>query len=243
MYFAPPPESPLAAFGRLWLGRDDAGGASSGALRLDGLDPRRLEAIVGGPRRYGFHATLKAPFVLAPGISSELVHGATAGLACDLAPFDAPPLALRALDGFLALVPSAPSPALGALAAECVRRLDRFRAPVSDAERARRRPHALTPRQRQHLEHWGYPWVMEDFRFHITLTTRLEPDERRRVAAALAPLVAPFTDAPLRVDAICVFEEPRVDARFVLAARYPLTSEAAADFTIPSSIRNLARRS
>jgi putative phosphonate metabolism protein len=221
VYFAPAPGSALAAFGRAWLGRDAERGTAVEHPRLPGLGADRLAAMTAEPRRYGFHGTLKAPFALAPGASREAAGAAADALARAWAPFDAPPLVLRSFDGFLALMPASPSPRLDALAADCVRHLDPLRAPLTEADRARR-PAMLTERQRLHLEKWGYPWVMEDFRFHLTLTTRLETDERQRVEAAVAPLVAPFAARPLRVDAICLFEQPDRDAPFVLAARYPL---------------------
>src|SRR3546814_3179533 len=74
------------------------------------------------------------------------------------------PLRLVILDGFLALVPSGPSDALEALAAGCVQRFERFRAPPSALELARRRSNGLTPRQERNLKDWGYPYVLEDFR-------------------------------------------------------------------------------
>jgi putative phosphonate metabolism protein len=224
VYFSPPPDSALAAFGRSWLGRDAERGTLVEPLRPPGLDAERLAAITAEPRRYGFHATLKAPFALAPGATRAAVGTAAAALARAWAPFHAPPLVLRAVDGFLALVGAAPSAIRGALAADCVRHLDPFRAPLTEADRSRRPRAMLTERQRLYLEKWGYPWVMEDFRFHLTLTARLDPDERRRVETAVTPHVAPFAADPLRVDAICLFEQPAGDAPFVLVERYPFAA-------------------
>lgn len=221
IYFSPAPDTALAAFGRAWLGRDAERGAPVEPPRLSGIEADRLAAITAEPRHYGFHATLKAPFALAPGATRDAAAATALALARAWAPFDAPPLALRAFAGFLALMPASASPLLDALAADCVRHLDPFRAPLTEADRARRALAMLTERQRLNLEKWGYPWVMGDFRFHMTLTTRLEPEERQRVEAAVAPLVAPFAAEPLHVDAICLFEQPARDAPFVLVERYP----------------------
>src|SRR3546814_20748675 len=108
------------------------------------------------------------------------------------------PLRLVILDGFLALVPSGPSDALEALAAGCVQRFERFRAPPSALELARRRSNGLTPRQERNLKDWGSPYVLADFRFHLTLTART-PDQAAHPAirAGLAALAAPVRPATL----------------------------------------------
>src|SRR5690606_12995808 len=162
IYYLPPP-GPLADFGNTWLGWDARAGVA--VARPDcGLD---LAALTAAPHRYGFHATLKAPFRLAADrIQAEVVvalHDHAARLAPVLLPEG---LALRAEHGFLALMPPAPVPELTALAAGLVRGLDGFRAPLTAAERARRRPETLSPRQRAQLDRWGYPWIFADFRFH-----------------------------------------------------------------------------
>jgi hypothetical protein len=162
VYFSPAPDRALAGFGRTWLGRDAERGVSIAQPRLAGIDAGRLAAITAEPRRYGFHATLKPPFALAPGATRDAIGAATAALAGAWTSFQAPPLRLRAFAGFLALVPASASPLLDALAADCVRHLDPFRAPLTEADRARRRLAMLTERQRLNLEKWGYPWVMEE---------------------------------------------------------------------------------
>lgn len=221
IYFTPDTETPLASFGRQWLGRDIRTSEPIEQPKLAGFDRERLAAITAVPRHYGFHATLKAPFALAPGLSREDVHDAAARFAAQRSVFEAPPLTLRALAGFLALAPSAPCPHLDALASDCVEHFDRFRAPLTAAERARWLEMPLTPRQRILREIWGYPYVMEEFQFHMTLTNRLEEGERREVMQQLSPLVAPFCLEPLRIDAICVFEQETREAPFRLTGRYP----------------------
>ena len=116
-------------------------------------------------------------------------------------------LKLALLDGFLALIPAAPAPALGDLAAALVRGLDYFRAPLTEAERARRRPERLTPTQRANLDAWGYPWVMQHFRFHMTLTGRLPEAKVAEVMALLQPRLAPILPDQLLLDAITLCGE------------------------------------
>jgi putative phosphonate metabolism protein len=223
IYFAPPPGSALAELGAEMLGRDAETGGARPQPRLDGIDPDRLRAITEDARHYGFHATLKAPFPLADGISGAALHDAAASFAADGAPAIGPALALASIGGFLALVPSAVAPAVHALADACVEAFDRFRAPLSAAELERRRRSPLTPAQDRHLERWGYPYVFEEFRFHMTLTARLNDGaEHERVRAVLAERTAPVCRDPLVIDAIAVFEQADRQAPFRITGRYPL---------------------
>ncbi len=224
VYFAPPPGSALAEFGAVWLGRDCADGTARAQPAVDGLSPTRLAEITTSPRHYGFHGTLKPPFALADGCCEADLLAAVAAFAAARAGFDAPPLRVAALSGFTALVLSAPCPAMRDLAADCVRDLDRFRAPAGAAELARRRAAGLSPRQDALLRAWGYPYVMDEFRFHMTLTERLPAADRAVVMAALAPLAAPVTEAPLQVDGIAVFHQPDRESPFNLLRRFPFES-------------------
>ena len=222
IYFAPEPRSPLARFGAEWLGYDVASGAAVPQPALAEIGAERLETITAEPRRYGFHATLKPPFVLLEGFSAERLDAALATLACQEKAFDAPPLRLSCISGFWALTLSAPCPAMRALADRCVSELDHFRAAPSADELARRRRARLTARQDELLMHWGYPYVMDEFRFHMTLTARLDAAEGTTVARVLEPLVAPLCQAPLVVDALSLLYQPSQEGAFRLIGHYPL---------------------
>jgi len=221
VYFAPDRGSPLAEFGAAWLGYDADSGHTAPQPALPALAADRLHAITAEPRHYGFHATLKPPFVLAGGDEEAALRSSLAALAAELRPFAAPPLKLTRLSGFLALTPSAPSPDLERLAAHCVREFDRFRAPAAPAEIERRRRVGLSPRQEELLTRWGYPYVMDQFRFHLTLTGRLDPDEGAGVCRLLALMVAPLCQAPLPVTALTLFNHDGTDAPFRIIGRYP----------------------
>ena len=136
--------------------------------------------LTGDPRKYGFHATLKAPLSLAPGrTEAELVSACEAFAATPRAiPVITP--VVGSISGFIAVIPAEPPAELIRLAADCVSEFDAFRAPLTEADRARRNPSRLTPRQREHLDRWGYPYVMDDFRFHMTLTGRVGPSGATR---------------------------------------------------------------
>lgn len=222
VYFAPPSDHLFARFGAAWLGRDALGGKPVPRPPLPGWIDTRLDAITAEPRRYGFHATLKPPFALAQGRSEEDLLDAIDALARTRGPVPLDSLGIASLGGFVALTLRARSGAVDALAAACVAELDRFRAPSDAAELARRRAAELTVRQSELLRLWGYPYVMDEFRFHMTLTGRLEAAERDALMAALAPHAAPALSQRLSIEDLCVFVEPAAGAPFTLRARFPL---------------------
>ncbi|HET6519502.1 MAG TPA: DUF1045 domain-containing protein, partial [Geminicoccaceae bacterium] len=94
--------------------------------------------------------------------------------------------------------------------------------PSDAAELSRRRAAGLTARQDALLLAWGYPYVFEEFRFHLTLTERLGEPERGEVMAVLADLTTPLRRTPLRVESVCLFEQSDRGSPFVATARYPL---------------------
>lgn len=220
IFFAPPADHPVAMFAASWLGRDARTGETLAQPRLPGLSPERLAAITAFPRHYGFHATLKAPFALAAGRTPEALHEAAKEFATTRITFSVQ-LTVGELAGFLALLPAAPSPPLDRLADHCVRAFEEFRAPLSEAELETRRAAGLTPQQAALLATWGYPYVMEEFRFHMTLTGRLDEPERAEVEAILAGQLAHLLGEPLSIDAVSVFHQPDRETPFREVARYP----------------------
>jgi putative phosphonate metabolism protein len=221
VYFSPEDETPLATFGWWWLGRSPDT-AVFGTLPSVGLVLGRQAEIVADPRRYGFHATLKAPFRLADGTRAEQLVEAIDAFASRHRGFTAPPISLQELDGFLALRPGAPAPDIRSLAADCVRAFDSFRAPASQEETARRLKGGLDERQRKYLAKWGYPFVMDRYRFHLTLTERLADEERALLKSVLAPLVVRFEAVPLEVRSLCLFAQATPSEPFVRVRRFTL---------------------
>lgn len=221
LYFAPEDGTELARFGWWWLGRHPET-AELGPLPELGLPSSYHADLVADARHYGFHATLKAPFRLAESHDLAGLRAAIADFARRRRPFAEPPFALDELHGFLALRPSRPSTAIAGLAQDCVEAFDGFRAPPTEAERRKRLAAPLTARQRELLERWGYPYVLDEFRFHLTLTRQLPDDERAALRALVAPLVAPTQAEPGRFASLCLFEQAAADAPFVLSTRFPL---------------------
>ena len=222
IYFAPAAGSDLARFGDRWLGRDAKTGEAVPQPELDGLDADRLRALTEAPRHYSFHGTLKPPFHLAQGCDVDDLRRAMAGFAARQAAFEIVALQLREIGDFLALVPADPASALSALADACVTEFDAYRAAPDAAELAKRHAAGLTPRQAELLARWGYPYVLDEFRFHLTLTGPIADSmERTRVARLLQPLVAPLLGHPVPVREFSLFHQPDRAAPFRLIQRIP----------------------
>lgn len=222
IYWAPPAGSTLDRLGSAWLGRDAEQGVVAGRPPIAGFDAARLEALTAEPRRYGLHATLKPPFALADGTDPEMLRQALAGFAAGRSPFLLPALRVTLLERFIALTPVNGSPELQTLAADCVTGFDRFRAPPGTAELTRRRAAGLSAVEESYLTRWGYPYVLDRFRFHVTLTGPLDPVDAERLLPALARLFEPVTCEALALTDIALFHEPVRGDPFRLAERFPL---------------------
>lgn len=223
IYYAPPPDDALARFGSTWLGRCAETDAPMEQPTLDSLEPDFLQNVTAEPRRYGFHATLKPPFALAEGYDEERLMTQAERFAARQRAFDLPALSLTALGSFLALTPTQHSAPLHKLADDCVGAFDDLRRPASETELARRRGNGLTARQDTLLRRWGYPYVFDEYRFHMTLTGKLSPEERTAVEPPLRRQVLPLLSQPRRVDQIAVFVEEKPGAPFKVRARFPLS--------------------
>jgi hypothetical protein len=204
-----------------WLGRCISGAPVAPGIP-DGWTRESIDAITADARRYGFHGTLKAPFYLAGGRTAEELNAAVARFAAGHAGAVIPRLSLVRMSGFFALVPGAEAPGLHALADEVVKAFDGFRAPTTDAELARRFRASLTPRQRELLGAWGYPYVLDEFRFHLTLTERIPQERQPEVERTLSDWFAGSLGATVPVDALALFTEAEPGAPFVLHAVHPL---------------------
>ena len=197
------PSGTLAEVGSAWLGWDIAHGAVVSQPEIDGLDVAKLTRT---PRKYGLHGTIKPPFFLAGGTTIEGLAEAAQACCAQTAPVRLEALEVQALAGFVALTPAGDQSALSALAAQTVEALDAFRASPSHEELARRRRANLTPAQEQNLTDWGYPYVMDEFRFHITLTGRIKGD-MAPVVAALRAHITPYVNAPYDIDSLTLVGE------------------------------------
>lgn len=222
LYFAPQSTHPLWRAGCDWLGRDALSGANTQPAAH--ADIPALERLTSAPRRYGFHATIKAPFALTPGITVQDLSVALTGYARTQRTFAMPPLKVALLDTFLALVPDAHAPQLTRVEREVVTQFDAFRAAMTETDLKQRRAASLDSLADELLLRWGYPHVLERFRFHLSLTNSLAEVDAATCARVTASATAHFEQAlsvPLAIDALCIFEEPDPDADFRLLRRFP----------------------
>ncbi|MBS0222722.1 MAG: DUF1045 domain-containing protein [Proteobacteria bacterium] len=223
LYYAPRSDEGLALAASQWLGWNPENGRTRRLTLVSGFALDRLAEITADPRRYGFHGTLKPPMALAADVSESDFIAAVGAFATTLRPIIVPSMTLAELSDFLALVPATPCPALQDLADRCVVEFDEFRRPPDATELARRRAAGLSPRQEQLLTRWGYPYVFEEWRFHLTLTGRLSnATERTAVKELLRRRFATSIGAPLQVRDLCVFRQSAPDRAFTVLARFRL---------------------
>jgi hypothetical protein len=212
-YFAPDPDSELWRFGSSVIGYDAASGVEQRLLSLPGFTTDEWRDLTAEPRRYGFHATMKAPFHLAAGTTeADLLQGFDR-CALRLPPVMIERLKLAFLDSFIALVPVGDATGAGHLAMALVDGLEPFRARLTD--RARRLAASLTPRQVGYLDQYGYPFVGPEFRFHMTLTGAINPHRQQSAWDALAAAFdQPWARQPVGIASIALFRQDARAGRF-----------------------------
>jgi len=222
IYYAPAPGSVLDRFGATMLGYDAHQGID--LPFPDGIAVPDWNELTQDPRKYGFHATLKAPMAMAPDRREDELVAACAAFAAKPRAVPAIKPVVDTIEGFVAIIPASPSAALENFAADCVREFDAFRAPLTEEDRARRNPSDLTPRQRDYLGRWGYPYVFEEFRFHMTLTGRLDATRRGPIVAMLQQRFRDTGLCELAIDQIALFRQSGANARFQIIGQWPLTA-------------------
>lgn len=208
IYFAPARDSQLWERAQAWLAQPELAGKTVSA------------------RRYGFHATIKAPMVLKAGTDRAGLEAALQTFGETAGPAELAGLAPRPIDGFLALTTEPQPVAVTRLAETVTLAFEPFRAPLTEAEMARRQQAPLTPRQVELLRAYGYPYVMDEFRFHMTLTDRLAAAEREAVAARAADWFGEALAKPILLDRLVLFREPAPGADFERLDDYVLSGRA-----------------
>jgi putative phosphonate metabolism protein len=222
IYFAAGADHALSRFGAELLGYD----AYTGNELPFPADASRIAAdwrdITSDPRKYGYHATLKAPMTLAPGKTEAELTAACASFASEARPIPVIRPVVDPISGFIAVIPASPVAELQRLAADCVRDFDSFRAALTAEDRARRKPEKLSERQRDYLDRWGYPYVMEEFRFHMTLTGRLDAERRGPILEMLRARFATLRIDALAIDRIALFKQDDAKTRFRIIGEWEL---------------------
>lgn len=219
IYFVPPAGSQLGAFGAAVMGYNGGQGAEARRLALPGIEAGEAAEMTAEPARYGFHATLKAPFRLRSSRSVGELCAAVDAFAAGNAPVSVGQMRVQAMGAFVALKPSGACPAVDEMAANCVRTFDEFRAPLTAQERERRLQGSLNARQIELLDSWGYPYVLDQFRFHMTLAGPLSEARREAWQRALADAFAALKDEPVIVDSIALVQQDDPAGRFRVVHR------------------------
>lgn len=220
LYYAPPMDHPLTRTAVRWLGRDAFGGRVP-ARTL----PPSWEPLVTDPRRYGFHATLKPPMRLKPEFHSWDLQTATSEFARKQVPLNIGRLKVARIGSFFALVPEKVPQALRTLADAAVSEFDRFRTPMGVEEFARRNRPNLDAIEVENLKTWGYPYVFERFRFHMSLTGPVPEDLHDAIGSHLTEMFADSLQEPVIVDALTIFMEEVPEAEFVVLSRAEFGAE------------------
>ncbi len=237
LYYAPRAEESLALAATQWLGYNPETGQARPQPALSGFLPERLAELTAEPRLYGFHGTLKAPIALVDEVTERDLLDAVGRFAATRRSFVVPSLVLAELGSFIALVPGQQNGELQDLADNCVVEFDEFRRPADEAELARRRLAGLSPRQDQLLVRWGYPYVLEQWRFHLTLTGKVaDARERAALMASLRTRFAAFLDRPLQVRDLCVFRQPGTGRPFTVLARFKLGGGRLVPVSVPDQV-------
>jgi putative phosphonate metabolism protein len=222
IYFVPPADSAFYRFGASLLGYDTFEGKPLAF-------PEGIEAQIGGwknittdPRKYGFHATLKAPMSLAAGRNETELMAAVQKFV--RTPREIPTIAtaVHPIGSFIAVIPETPSPALQKLVDDCVTTFDSFRAPLTPEDRARRDVAALTEKQIEYLDRWGYPYVFGEFRFHMTLTGSLAAERRDPILAILQARFAALGIRSLKIGEVALLRQNDIKSNFTVIAHAPL---------------------
>jgi putative phosphonate metabolism protein len=216
IYYAPEVQSEWWAAGSQWLGRCAVTGHPLDQPVIEGLATGQLHALTQDPRRYGWHATLKAPFVLAPGEKLSSLIASLRRIAGQLSAFEMPRLQVTTEGGFLSLRPTAGHPLIQATANACVTGLHDLAQPLTAEDLARRRQKKLSPLQEHYLQTWFYPWVLDEFQFHMSLTGPLKRISAAELSALLSAARADFEALPpCRLTHLSVFAEPHPGADFI----------------------------
>ncbi|WP_137129628.1 DUF1045 domain-containing protein [Rhizobium sp. FY34] len=233
LYFSPPQNDPLTVAASTWLGRHAFSDNTLPSPDIEGLTVEDWRDLTADPRRYGFHATLKAPFALAPSQSPDMLFAAFDRFCATTPAARIDSLVLSQLGPFFALVPGGSSQDVDQLCARIVETFEPFRAPLSAADIARRKPERMTQNQRSHLERWGYPYVFDEFRFHMTLTGPVSDERQPQMRSLLEQRFAAFTGQPLAIAHLALFVETQAGAPFTIQRHRALCSAAIEDETTP----------
>ena len=221
IYYSPESRTPLWSLGTGWIGRDVLSDRRVEPQHRVQVSELERQALTATPAHYGLHATLKAPFELCYGYDYVDLRRKMLDFCARRERFSLPLLMLKNMDDFVALVACSPSPMIDRLARDCVEEFDAFRQPMTAHELSLCNSRPMTRQQYDLLIKWGYPYVMETYRFHITLSNRTFLDQCNRVIEGLGPELERVNAKGVEFDGLCLFYQESRNRPFIFLERFP----------------------
>lgn len=220
VYYVPHHESDLAVFGKSWFGYDLSEGETD--RNLHGLDLELVRRVTAKPARYGMHATLKAPFYLAEGYSLEQLLDKADRFSKKRKKFTLGKLKIGWHGNTMVLIENQKNHQINQFASQCVLKFEDFRAPLTMKERTRRLEQNLNLHQRLMLEELGYPYVLSEFQFHVTLTDNMTEAEKEKIVPALEMTLDGILEKPCEIDGIAIVGDPGNNQPFQMIEYFEL---------------------
>jgi hypothetical protein len=220
--FTPSASDPLTLAAANWLGRNVYSGEMVEPPSVRGLGIHEIAFHTAVPRRYGFNATLKAPFRLAEQVSESAMLRDLMRFSGTMKPFDIPRLEVKRLGNAFGLVPSEPCPQIDMLASSVVQAFDPYRAPLLEAEIERSNPDSLSAVQFVNFYRWGNPYVLDEFRFQMMLTGTVSAADMPRMEKVLRDFFEPVLSVSVPVANIALMIEEGSGGPFRVHSLHPM---------------------
>ena len=220
IYFAPSETSKIGQFGRLLLKRTAKKMVDEGMLT--DLPKELHRKIIKTPQHYGFHGTLKAPFELHPDYNLYHLDTTLIKFCSSFPDFSIKSLKLQIIAEFIALVPNGEVERLYQLHRKLTEEFNYLCGPLSDFDRDRFLARGLTNGQKKYLCRYGYPFILDSFKFHLTLTSSLTENEQTTCLELLDNMIVDFKDERLSVDRVCLFKQETRKSPFFMVKEYNL---------------------
>ncbi len=219
IYYAPSENSELDLFGKCLLGWDPYKGVETTKSDLSKLPSfKKFSSLVLTPKQYGFHGTIKAPFKLKNEYTYNDLENKVREISKQIHSFYFDQLIIKKLGNFIGLIPTN-NLKVNAVSNKFVEELDYLRDELSESEIKKRKPHKLTSNQKQMLFKWGYPYVFDEFKFHLTLTSKLNVVEIDDVLRSLQNILKQVNLNKISFNNICIFGQ-KSDEKFYFVQRF-----------------------
>ena len=221
IYYVPPESDQFTRFAASWFGWDVYKSINVKYPELSDLN-YDIKEITSTPSKYGLHATLKAPFSLVPDKTIDELRLSLSILSSSIQKFEISSICVKNIAGFIAIVPTSQNERINYLAKKCVEDLDCFRKAEPLEIINKRRSVGLSIRKEHNLFKWGYPYVLNDFQFHFTMTSKLTPKVSKNVFSVLSLELKTVLNAPLLISKICLCGESNSHKKFEVIEEFSL---------------------